>query len=75
VTAPTREEVLALISVTRAVADAVRELGRVPSGHLYASVMSTLSYENYTWVIERLKGAKLIREDAHELIWIGPCRR
>lgn len=64
---------MALIHVTRAIADAIRELGRVPNGVLYANVMATISYENYTWVIERLKGAALIREDAHELIWIGPC--
>lgn len=61
------------LAVIKAVADAVRELGRVPSGNIYAVVMGSLSLEQYERVLGILKDAGLIEETAgHELIWIEP---
>ena len=52
-------------------AEAIRELGEVPSGHLYAGAMNHLTLENYQAVIDALKRAKLVEERNHLLTWIG----
>lgn len=61
----------AAFGIVLAVGDAIKSLGEVPSGHLYAQVMNHLSLEEYTRVIDILKGAKLVEETpAHLLKWI-----
>lgn len=68
----TKEQLTGAIEIIRAVADAIKELGSVPSGHLYANLMRYLSYSKYMNIIEILKNAKLIEEnDFHLLTWIG----
>jgi hypothetical protein len=63
----------AALKAVKALADAIRELGRVPSGHLYASIMGSVDLETYQAVINILKRANLVSEDSvHELRWIGP---
>ena len=64
-------EVKAALGILIAVADAIRELGEVPSGHLYAHLMSKLSLEQYEQVIATLKQAGLITESNHLLSWVG----
>lgn len=62
----------ALKAVT-AVADAIRDLGEVPSGVLYAHLAGKLSLEAYEKLIGVLKGAGLVRETpSHLLVWTGP---
>ena len=68
----TPDQVKAALRVIRLVADAIRDLGSVPSGHLYATLMSHLSLESYQHVIGTLKHAGLVEERFHELFWIGP---
>ena len=68
----TKQQVASALEAVRAVADAIRELKRVPSGKLYAIVMPHLSLESYEKIIGTLKGAGLVREEAHELIWVEP---
>jgi len=69
----TNTEVKAAVEILKAVADAIRELGEVPSGHLYANLMSKLSLAQFEQVVGVLKGAGLVREsNAHLLTWIGP---
>ena len=68
----TKQQVTAALEAVRAVADAIRELKRVPSGKLYAIVMPHLSLESYEKIIGTLKGAGLVREEFHELIWVEP---
>ena len=63
-------EVKAAVGILTAVADAIRELGEVPSGHLYAHLMSKLSLEQYEQVIATLKQAGLITESNHLLSWV-----
>ena len=70
----TKEQLGALLDVTRAVADAIRDLGRVPSGHLYARLMEHMSLETYDGVIGLLKRSGLVEEKSHELIWIEPMK-
>jgi hypothetical protein len=62
------------LDVILAIGDAIRELGEVPNGHLYARVMSKLSLGEYEKVIGILKGAGLIKESANLLTWIGPAK-
>ena len=62
----------AALNAVKALADAIRELGRVPSGHLYASIMASVSLESYQAMLDILKRADLVSEDcSHELRWIG----
>lgn len=64
--------IAAWLGIVRALGDTIRELGRVPSGHLYAVGMASLTLEQYTRAIDTLKRAGLVAEKNHELIWIGP---
>ena len=52
--------------------EAIQGLGEVPSGHLYARVMSKIGLETYTGAIEALKAAGLVEETFHVLKWVGP---
>lgn len=70
---PTKAELDAAIQVVIAIADTIRELGRVPNGHLYAMLTGRMSLRSYTIVIEKLKATGLVKEVAHELIWVGPA--
>jgi hypothetical protein len=68
----TREQRLAAFEVITAIAEAIRALGEVPSGELYARVMHKFDERSYRVIIETLKGAKLVEEKNHLLRWIGP---
>lgn len=62
----------AVAKVAVAIADTIKELGAVPSGHLYAQLMGRMSLETYTGIINILKNSALIREDySHMLTWTG----
>jgi hypothetical protein len=63
----------AALMVLAAVAETIRELGSVPSGHLYAQLMGRMDFQGYTKLIDTLKGAGLVSENRqNELTWIGP---
>jgi hypothetical protein len=47
-------------------------LGGMPSGHLYARVMGTLSLAQYDGIIRVLKKSELVTEKNHLLAWVGP---
>jgi hypothetical protein len=69
----TTDQLKAAFAVLTAVADTIRELGSIPSGHLYAQLMSRMDFETYTRLVDRLKGAGLVTETrSNELVWIGP---
>ena len=71
---PSAPEIKAALGIVQAVADAIRELGEVPSGHLYANLMSHLSLAQFEQILGVLKGAGLVRESpAHLLTWIEPA--
>lgn len=65
----------AIVAVIEAVSDCIRELGSVPSGHLYAQLMSKLNIDQYTAIISFLKDAGLVKESGYLLTWIGPVSR
>jgi hypothetical protein len=56
-----------------ALAECIRNLGSVPSGHLYARLMDYMSLETYQKLIEILVQAGMVRQHpSHLLEWIGP---
>ncbi len=56
-----------------AVAECIRDLGSVPSGHLYARLIGHMSVESFQSFIATLVRAGLVREHANHLLeWIGP---
>ena len=65
-------QVRATMTILTVVSEAIRDLKEVPSGVLYANVISVLSLEQYNKAIELLKGAEMVTEQNHLLRWIGP---
>lgn len=62
----------AALELILAVGDAIRDLGAVPSGHLYARVMSVMSLDTFDRVIGAMKKAGLVEEKNHVITWVGP---
>jgi hypothetical protein len=52
-------------------ANAVRGVGRIPSGTLYATLMDRMSASAFESMIGQLVGTGLIRRECHELVWVG----
>ena len=68
----TQEQAKAAIEIVTAVADAIKELGSVPSGHLYARLMGHMSLTEYEQIIGFIVRSGLVRQDkSHLLTWIG----
>ena len=63
----------AALTLTTMIGSAIKDLGTVPSGHVYAAVMGSISINLYNQIIDKLIEAKLVRRDpSHLLTWIGP---
>lgn len=62
----------AFIEIVASLGVAIKSLGEVPSGHLYARVMGHLSLEQYNSFIAVLKQQGLVSEKGHLLTWTGP---
>ena len=69
----TNQQVRAYMLTLKAIAETIRELKSVPSGHLYAQLMGKMSLEVYNGIISKLEGAGMVsRGEGHLLTWIGP---
>ena len=68
----TPTDAIAAVETMKAVADAIRSLGEVPSGHLYANLVGQLSLAQFEQIIGILKRAGLVREKGHLLTWLEP---
>jgi hypothetical protein len=68
----TAADLKAGVQVVLAVAEAIREAGEVPSGHLYAALGGRLELSAFLRVVGILKGAGLVAESGHVLRWVGP---
>lgn len=66
-----KQQIDAGLRVVAAVADAIRELGEVPEGHLYTMLMSKFSLQDFNAIIRLLAEKKLIRVEEHLITWIG----
>jgi len=66
-----KEQTETALKIVKSVADAIKELGSIPSGHLYARLMAFLTLDQYNQIIGFLKRAELIKEEHHEITWIA----
>ncbi len=69
--APSKSEVNAAVQVVVAVGEAIKSLGSVPSGHLYAQLMGRMSLETYNKVIALLVKTGAVKNENHLLTWVG----
>lgn len=67
----TREQIIAAIKITMAVAEAIKALGSVPSGELYARLMDRMSIDQYNMIIGNIERAGMISVKNHLITWIG----
>lgn len=67
----TKAQQQAAIDMVVAVGATIRELHTVPSGHLWAQLMGSMSLEMYNNIIDVLKRVKMVEEKYHELRWIA----
>lgn len=67
----TQNQIKAYLETVKAIAGAIKELKQVPSGHLYAQLMSHMSIDTYNSIIEVLKKARVIKESSHLITWIA----
>lgn len=67
----TSEQIQSAITAVSEIGKVIREVKRIPSGHLYAQLMGVLSLEKYEMIIGLLKKTGLITEQNNELIWIA----
>lgn len=68
----TTQQVHAAINMVAAIAEAIRSLGEVPSGVLYAQVFGHMTIDQYTQVIGIVKRVGLVAETNNVLRWVGP---
>ncbi len=62
----------AALECIKALADAIKSLGSVPSGHLYAGLMGKLSLDQYNQMIGILTRSGLVElTPSHVLNWKG----
>lgn len=66
------KQVTAAIMMAAAVGDAIRDLGSIPIGHLYAQLMGRMSLDTYNGLIAILKQTNLVEEKSNLLTWVGP---
>ena len=65
----TRDELKAGLRTVQTIAEAIREVKRIPSGHLYAQVIGKLELSAYERILNILKNAGLIEIKSDEIIW------
>ncbi len=72
---PETNQTKAALHILMAVADSIRELGQVPSGHLYTMLLGKLDLNQYDMLIGILKRSGLVKESTgHLLTWTGPAK-
>ncbi len=65
----TANQLQAGLAALKAIADAVRELKQVPSGHIYAAVMGVMDINAYEKAVSMLCNAGVIRKAGDLLVW------
>lgn len=66
------KEVTSAIMVVAAVVETVKEIGSIPSGHLYAQLMGRMNLETYEGIINTAKRCNLLKEENNVLTYCGP---
>lgn len=65
------EQLTSALMVCKAIADAIQQLGEVPSGTLYAHVMGKMDMPTYERVIATVVSAGLVEKRGDLLVWKG----
>lgn len=68
---PEADAIKLVNEVVDLVAEAIKELGEVPSGHLYAALSGNLTLNVYQGIIARLVKRGDVKISNHLLTWIG----
>ena len=68
----TAAQAKAATSILFAVAETIRELGSVPSGHLYARLMDRMTHSAYQEMIDVLTRAGVVEVKNFMVTWKGP---
>lgn len=63
---------LAVDLIIDTVAEAVKELGSVPSGHLYAALTGVLNLTEYNMILAILQARGDVQLHGHVISWVGP---
>jgi len=67
-----QKRIAATANIVAAVAETIRDLGSVPSGHLYARLMGHMNLETYEGIIGVLVRKGMVRQEpSHLLVWKG----
>jgi hypothetical protein len=61
----------AAMSIVLAVGEAIKDLGSVPNGHLYARLMGQMNLETYNKVIALLVKVGAVKNENNLLTWVG----
>ena len=61
----------AALGIVLAVGEAIKDLGSVPNGHLYAQLMGKMNLETYNKVIAILVKTGAVKNENHLLTWVG----
>ncbi len=68
----TKAQVKAAMAVVLVVGETIRDLGEVPSGHLYAQLMGRFSLAEYEKIIDTLVRAGVVEKTPQHLLrWVG----
>lgn len=70
----TKEQVVGLVMVLKAVAETVREAGEVPAGIVYAALMQQgCTLEQFNRICDQLAKCDLVKRTGDVLKWVGPA--
>jgi hypothetical protein len=58
------------IIAIKAIADAIREAGKIPSGTIYVAVMGKMDLSQFQQIIDLLKKSGRVTESNYELSWV-----
>jgi phosphoribosylamine-glycine ligase len=65
------EKMKAAVQIMKAVAEAIKEAGSIPSGHLYAQLMGKMSLGSYEKMIDAMQRMGIIRVEDHLITYVG----
>ena len=65
------EKMKAAVQIMKAVAESIKEVGSIPSGHLYAQLMGKMSLGSYEKMICAMQRMQIIRVEDHLITYAG----
>lgn len=65
------QKMQAAVQIMKAVAEAIKEAGSIPSGHLYSQLMGKMSLGSYEKMIAMMQRMGIIKVDDHFISYVG----